>query len=107
MASTGLSGVYVPLPKPFVLFVPTMLGVWEITLLLGSGRFGLIGVCPIRAQSYHIQVLFSLAHKFFPQTAPIVGSTFGRFFTVGVNEPKPNGPDTINLVEKMGSRTGL
>ena len=36
-----------------------------------------------------------------------VGSTFGRFFTVGVNEPKPNGPDTINLVEKMGSRTGL
>ena len=23
------------------------------------------------------------------------------------NSPKPNGPDTINLVEKMGSRTGL
>ena len=23
------------------------------------------------------------------------------------NEPKPNEPDTINLVEKMGSRTGL
>ena len=34
-------------------------------------------------------------------------SIFGRFFAVGVNEPKPNGPDTINLVEKMGSRTGL
>ena len=31
-----------------------------------------------------------------------VGSTFGRFFTVGVNEPKPNGPDTINMVEKNG-----
>ena len=30
-----------------------------------------------------------------------------RFFTVGVNEPKPNGPDTINLVEKMGLRIGL
>ena len=29
-----------------------------------------------------------------------IGSTFGRFFTVGVNEPKPNGPDTINMVEK-------
>ena len=36
-----------------------------------------------------------------------VGSTFGRFFTVGANEPKPNGPDTMNLVEKMGSRNGL
>ena len=36
-----------------------------------------------------------------------VGSTFGMFFTVGANEPKPIGPDTINLVEKMGSRTKL
>ena len=36
-----------------------------------------------------------------------VGSTFGGFFTVGVNEPRPNGLDTINFVEKMGSRTGL
>ena len=47
MASAGLSGVYAPLPKPSVLFVSTMLRVWEITLLLGSGRFGLIGACPI------------------------------------------------------------
>ena len=40
---------------------------------------------------------------------PIVKSTFRRLFTVGVNEPKPKpiGPDTINLVEKMGLRTGL
>ena len=36
-----------------------------------------------------------------------VGSTFGGLFIVGVNEPKPNRPDTINLVEKMGSRTGF
>ena len=49
MASAGLSGVYAPLPKPFVLFVSAMLGVWEITLLLGSGRLGLMGVCPIGA----------------------------------------------------------
>ena len=44
---------------------------------------------------------------FFFRIYIIVGSTFGRFFTVGANEPKPNGPDTMNLVEKMGSRTGL
>ena len=42
---------------------------------------------------------------FFLRIYIIVGSTFGRFFTVGANEPKPNGLDTINLVEKMGSRT--
>ena len=47
MASTGLSGVYAPLSKPSVLFVPAMLRVWEITLLLGSGRIGLMGVCPM------------------------------------------------------------
>ena len=45
MASAGLSDVYAPLPKPLVLFVPAMLRVWEITLLLGSGRIGLMGVC--------------------------------------------------------------
>ena len=45
MASVGLSGVYAPLPKPLVLFVPSMLRVWEITLLLGSGRLGFMGVC--------------------------------------------------------------
>ena len=49
MASAGLSGVYTPVPKPFVLFVLAMLRVWEITLLLGSGRFGLMGVCPMGA----------------------------------------------------------
>ena len=47
MASAGLSGVYASLPKPFVLFVSAMLRVWEITLLLGSDRFGLMGACPI------------------------------------------------------------
>ena len=47
MASAGLSGVYAPLPKPFVLFVPAMLKVLEITLLLGSGRLRLMGACPM------------------------------------------------------------
>ena len=28
----------------------------------------------------------------------IVGSTFGRSFTVDVNEPKPNKPNTMKLV---------
>ena len=45
MASAGLSGVYAPLPKPYVLFVLAILRVWEITLLLGSGRLGLMGAC--------------------------------------------------------------
>ena len=47
MASTGLSGVYAPLPKPSVLFVLAMLRVWEITLLLESGWLGLMGACPM------------------------------------------------------------
>ena len=47
MASAGLSGVYTPLPKPSVLFIPNMLRVLEITLLLGSGRLRLMGACPM------------------------------------------------------------
>ena len=47
MASVGLSGGYAPLPKPSILFVPAMLRVWEITLLLGSGRLELMGACPM------------------------------------------------------------
>ena len=66
-----------PLPKPSILFVPAMLKVWEVTLLLGSGRLGLMGTCSMGVWSYHVRLLFSLAHKFFPQTAPIVGSAFG------------------------------
>ena len=45
MASASLSGVYTPLPKPSVLFVPAMLTVWEVALLLGSSRLRLIGAC--------------------------------------------------------------
>ena len=45
MASAGLSGVYAPFLKPSIFFVPAMLGVWEITLLLGSSRLVLIRVC--------------------------------------------------------------
>ena len=47
MASASLSGVYVPFPKPSVLFVPAMLRVWEIILLLGSGWLRLMGACPV------------------------------------------------------------
>ena len=47
MASASLSGVYVPLPKPSVLFIPAMLRVCEITLLLGSGQLGLMGAFPM------------------------------------------------------------
>ena len=47
MAFAGLSGVYTPLLKPSVLFVPAMFSVWEITLLLGSDRLRLMGACPM------------------------------------------------------------
>ena len=47
MAFAGLCGVYVPFPKPSVLFVPAMLRVWEIILLLGSGWLRLMGACPV------------------------------------------------------------
>ena len=43
MASASLSGVYAPLPKSSVLFVLAMLKVWEVTLLLGFRRLGLMG----------------------------------------------------------------
>ena len=39
--------------------------------------------------------------------APIVGFTFGRPFTVDVNEPKPNRLNTMNLVEKWAQELGL
>ena len=47
IASAGLRGVYTPFPKLSVFFIPTMLKVWEITLLLGSGQLGLMGACPM------------------------------------------------------------
>ena len=37
----------------------------------------------------------------------IVGSRFGGSFTVGVSEPKPNRPNTMNLVEKRAQELGL
>ena len=36
-----------------------------------------------------------------------VGSRFGGSYTVGVSEPKPNRPDTMNLVEKQAQELGL
>ena len=43
VAFASLSGVYAPHSKPSVLFVSITLRVWEVTLLLGSGRLGLMG----------------------------------------------------------------
>ena len=36
-----------------------------------------------------------------------VGSCFGGSFTVGVSEPKPNRPNTMNLVEKRAQELGI
>ena len=107
MASAGLRGVYAPFPKPSIFFIPTMLRVWEITLLLGSGWLRLMGACPVGVRSRHVRLSFSLAHKFSPQTAPIIGSELGRSFTVDVSEPKPNRPNTMNLVKKWAQELGL
>ena len=40
-------------------------------------------------------------------TASIVGFTLGRSFTVDVNEPRPNRPNTINLVKEWVQELGL
>ena len=74
MASVGLRHVYTPFPKPSIFFIPAMLRVSEITLLLGFGWLRLIGACFVGVRSRHVRLSFSLAHEFFPQTAPIVGS---------------------------------
>ena len=37
----------------------------------------------------------------------IVGSKLGRSFTVDVNEPEPNRPNTMNLVKKLAQELGL
>ena len=37
----------------------------------------------------------------------IVGSKLRRSFTVDVNEPKPNRPNTMNLVKKLAQEMGL
>ena len=81
MASAGLCGVYAPFPKPSVFFIPAMLRVREITLLLGSCWLRLMGACFVGVRSCHVRMSFSLAHKFFPQTALIVGSKLWRSFT--------------------------
>ena len=78
MASAGLHGVYAPFPEPSVFFISAMLRVWEITLLLGSGWLRLMGACSVGVRSCHFRLSFSLAHKFFPQMALIVGSFVGE-----------------------------
>ena len=49
MASASLCGVYAPLLKPSILFVSVTLRVWEVSLLLGSSRFELMGAYFMRA----------------------------------------------------------
>ena len=49
MASASLNGVYAPFLKLSVLFVSTMLRVWEVALLLGSSWLGLMGACSMGA----------------------------------------------------------
>ena len=36
-----------------------------------------------------------------------IGSKLGRSFTVDVNKPKPNRPNTMNLVKKWAQELGL
>ena len=49
VAFAGLSGVYTSLSKPSILFISITFGVRKVTLLLGSGWFGLMGACLMRA----------------------------------------------------------
>ena len=107
MASAGLRGVYASFSKPFVFFIPAMLKVREITLLLGPDWLRLIGAYSVGVRSHHVRLSFLLAHKFFPQTVPIVGSWLARSFTINVSEPKPNRPNTMNLVKKWAQELGL
>ena len=80
MTSASLSGVYTSLSKPSILFILITLRVGKVTLLLGSSRFRLMGACSMKAWSYHAWLLSLLTHKFFPQTAPIVGTGFEHFY---------------------------
>ena len=66
-----------------------------------------MGACSVGARSRHVRLSFSLAHEFFQQTAPIVGSLFEGSYTVDVSEPKRNRLNTMNLVEKRTQELGL
>ena len=48
MASASLSGVYIPLSKPSILFVSITLEVGKVALLLGSSWLRLMGACLMR-----------------------------------------------------------
>ena len=39
--------------------------------------------------------------------APILGSLLRRSFTVEVSKPKPNRPNTMNLVKKWAKKRGF
>ena len=96
VALAGLSGVYASLSKPSILFISITFRVKEVTLLLGFSWFELMGARLIRAWFYHAKSLSLLTHKFFPQTAPIVGSGFEHSF-YWTKSLKPNWPNTMNF----------
>ena len=89
MTSASLNGVYTSLLKPSILFISITLRVEKVALLLGSSRFRLMEACSMRARSYHAWLLSLLAHKFFPQTAPIVETRFRHLYCY-VSKLRPN-----------------
>ena len=106
MASAGLRGDYAPFPEPSIFFIQAMLRVWEITLLLGSGWLRLIGAYSVGVRSRHFRLSFSLAHKFFPQTMPIVGSFVGEVLLCRCKRTQTQQAQYNEFGKEMGSRTG-
>ena len=96
VTSAGLRGIHAPLPKPSLFLVPAMLKVWEIALLLGSGWLklmgGLIPPCPT--------IAFTSTQVLPTDGANCRVPIWRTPFTVDVSKPKPNRPNTMNLVEK-------
>ena len=73
-ASTCVDGMYIA----FLIVFPISFTfkVEEIILLMNIRRFRLMWTCLMWTWSCHIVCYTLLMHKFFPQTAPIVGSQF-------------------------------
>ena len=73
-ASTGMGGMY----TVFLIFflISFTFEIKEIILLMKVHRFHLMRTCLMWSWSSHIEPLYLLMHKFFPQTVPIIGSQF-------------------------------
>ena len=72
--SIGMGGMYIA----FLIFFPISFTfeIEEIILLMKVRWFYLMQTCLMWSWSCHIEPLYLLMHKFFPQMAPIVGSWF-------------------------------